>query len=143
MASPNEFYNGNLDLFKRAKLAAYFVFDLGLSPDIGHKHFPRAMMFMPQSVLKKAVSKHRIDLDVLVNLPHILCSPVAVFTSKTVPNSFVIQISSKWLGASLVVAIEHVHHADFGTSYMVKSIHPRPDDQIANWEAEGLLIYKK
>ena len=143
MASPDDFFNGNLNAFRSGKLAKYVVFDLGLSPSVGRKEFPRALIFMPQSTLSKAVQKHNIDLNILSDLPTMLLGSDRIYRSKTVENSFVLRLSERWGGEYLVAALEYVKHADFGNSYMLKSIHTRPDEQFSRWDAEGLLLYKK
>jgi hypothetical protein len=143
MASPDEFFNGTLDAFLGRTLPKYVVFELGLSPNLGIKQFPRAVMFMPQSVLKKAVEKHAIDLGILRNLPSLLCDPLRLYVSRTVANSFVFKLKIKLGDDHMVAAAEYVNHADFGNSYMVKSIHARQEYQLAIWEADQLTLYTK
>jgi hypothetical protein len=143
MASPDEFFNGTLAAFRAGTLPKYKVFDLGLSPELGIQPFPRAMIFMPQSVLFKAVEKHGIDLEILRNLPSLIGDLRALFKSKTVAHSFVIQLDATWQGHPLVVAVEHVRHPDFGTSYMAKSIHVRQTYQLDIWTNDGLRLFLK
>jgi len=98
---------------------------------------------MPQSVMHKAVNKHSIDLRVLRNLPSAIRDPVKIYNSKTSASSAIFLLDLRDAGTQLVAVAEFVKHPDFGLSYMVKSIHHRPADQLERWEAEGLMFYQK
>ncbi|MEI6351409.1 MAG: hypothetical protein WCP06_09905 [Verrucomicrobiota bacterium] len=143
MASPDEWFNGTLEAFRSGKLAAYVVFDLGLSPRLGIHRLPRAQMMMPQSVIRKAIAKHSIDLTLLQNLPSVISDPVRIFLSATEANSFVFQLKLVSNQEALVAAMEYCRHADFGMAYLVKSIHPRLRDHFSRWEERGLLLFER
>jgi hypothetical protein len=143
MASPDEWFNGNLKAFRDGTLARFVVFDLGLSPQLHLKKLPRAGLFMPQSVVRKAVQKHGIDLDLLKNLPSAIQSPEKLFHSKSDPNSMIFVTPIRISGEALVAVAEYGRHPDFGMIYLVKSIHPRPSHHFVLWEQEGLMCFKK
>lgn len=143
MASPDEWFNGVLEAFQNGTLAKYVSFDLGLLPTFGIHKLARARIMMPQHIVRKAVDKHHIELKLLKNLPSALANPVCLFLSKEGPESTVIQLDTKSDGESLVVVVEYLKHSDFGMTYLVKSIHPRPKHHFKLWEDAGLLLYSR
>jgi hypothetical protein len=143
MASPDEWFNGTLKAFHEGTLPKYVVFDLGLSPQLHLKKLPRASLLMPQSVMRKAMQKHRIDLDELLNLPSAIQSAGKLFHSKSDPHSTIFVTTIRISGEPLVAVAEYCKHPDFGMIYLVKSIHPRPSHQLKLWEEAGLLFFKK
>jgi hypothetical protein len=143
MASPDEFYNGTLDAFRHGKMAAYAVFDLGLSPQLKLHELPRANVYLTQSIMRKAIDKHCMELQALRNLPGLISKPLKLYRSSTEPGSIVFMLDLMHEAEHVVAATIYAKHPDFGMCHMVKSLHHRAAFHFPLWEKQGLLIYQK
>ena len=144
MASPDEWFEENLNLFLSGSLARYKVFDLGLSPDFGIKRFPRAPIIMPQSVLRKIVqNKHMIPIETIRPLPRLIRTARRIFRSKHEENAAVFELPAAVNGENLALVAKYGNHRDFGTAYLVTTVHSRPEHQFTAWANLGLLLYTR
>ena len=73
-----------------------------------------------------------------------LQDPERVFRSKSDDDSTaILQLPNQVQGEFLSVVARYGHHRDFGTVYLVTTIHPRPWHQFKQWIDLDLLLYTK
>lgn len=140
MASPDEWFETNLDAFLTGS-PRFKVLDLGLSPDFGIKRFPRAPMLMSLSVLRKILVSHAIPEATIRPLPKLIRSALRIFRSKHEENSAVYELPIKVNGEPLALVAKYGHHPEFGTAYIITTVHARPQYQFDAWVELGLLLH--
>ncbi len=140
MASPDEWFEMNLDAYLNQR-PRFKVLDLGLSPDFGIKRFPRATMLMTLNVLRKVLVGHAIPEATIRPLPRLIRSALRVFRSKHEENSAVFELPANVNGENLALVAKYGHHAEFGTAYIITSVHAPPKSQFDAWADLGLLLY--
>ena len=90
-------------------------------------------------------SNHPFDLKNIQNLPQAISSPIAVFDSKTQPNSKVIFIELQQDGVNFVVAVKvHSQRANYQRKIninSIRSVYPKDYTRdIINWINRGDLL---
>lgn len=90
-------------------------------------------------------SNHPFDLKNIQNLPQAISSPIAVFNSKTQPNSKVIFIELQQDGVNFVAAVKAESKATSGRKIIevnsIRSVYPKDYTRdIVNWINRGDLL---
>lgn len=136
----NSDFNRMLGQVELGEVKSGTVLQLGVAgPVLGRFGIPPLKIEVTQSILRDHMQKHGISFAHLRNIAEHVQAPIAVFKSKTNPNSTILLTEIQHPEGSLVVAI----HANKARGSLVindiRSIHPKPADKLNFWVEDGLL----
>ena len=92
------------------------------------------------SILKKAKNKHEIEAGDLEGLAVALHNPIAIFGSKRGENHRVILTEIEHKNGNVVVAIDLSKGNGKLKVHEIRSIHPKPNQNLSHWISDGLLL---
>lgn len=143
MMTQDEWFNKALKDYENGTLGAGKLLDLGAAnPFPGVQGWITARLLMNQSIVKKAIERHDLTINDLMNLPSRLCAPAMICISRTATNAFVVITDLVLDGKPLVAAVHKFETRNVGVFNDIRSLHLRPVPDIKRWIKDGLMVYE-
>ncbi len=142
LAAINAKVNDAIQRWSAGKIKSNEVIDIG-RPSAVLRQFgiPDLPIHLTQRILTKAVNKkHDVDAADLRDLALNIHAPLAVFDSKRGDDHKVLVTEARHSDGNVVVSIELEATRDGLEINDITSIHPKRDESVANWVADGLLL---
>jgi hypothetical protein len=100
---------------------------------------PPYPMLMSGTILKKVLTKHSLSVSQLILVQEKLNVPIMVFKSDSISGA---KLSLSPITSKETPIVVAIHQEKLGRKSInaVKSIHPRPVEQLLLWMEKGLLL---